>query len=917
MLLDRDSERRQLDQMVRAAARGMSGTIVVQGEAGMGKTALLDYTASTAEGMSVFRISGIEAESTFAFAALHRFLLPTVDRLDELPGPQRDALGAAFGMVRSAPADNFLVGLAALSLMAGAATQGGLLGIVDDVQWIDLESLHVLAFVARRLRADGIALIFGLRSTQEGLADLAGVPSLQVVGLPRGSALELLGHNVPGRFDMTIAHGLITDTAGCPLALIELCRMLTAEEWTGSRPLSEPIPISRQLEDHFRRQVNNLPRDAQTYLLVVAAESTGDPLLVRRVASDLGIGPDGETIAVREHFLSVASKIEFRHPLIRSAVYSGADPADRRQIHEAFAVLIDSSTYPERWARHRTASAAGVDDRLASKLEAIASIARERGGYSSEALLLTQAAELSEDQATRCARLLAAAGAAMTAGAHHQAESLLALARPGLTDPSSVAEASRLDGHLRVPLGQPAAAAALLLSSARQFLLIDKERGRKTLLEAFDAWLLSLQYTADTSELEVAEVALAARTGEDEPTELWELLLDGTTLLLTGDHEKAGDQLRAAAKILREDRVPTEDTARWFNYGMQVANELLDDRTYAAWVERVEGVTRDRGALVALVFTLTGLAEHKIRIGRFSEAEERYDEVTQISEAIGLPPGTWDSIRVGVLAWRGDDTGTRAMAQALIEAAAAEGSAAAEFQGYHALAVLELGAGRYADALIAAEYATVPPRFGWTSLFLPLVVEAGIRSGNRAAAVRALTQLEQRAVASGTAWARGLLARSRALVVEDETAERSFIEAIELLETTLVVTDLALAHLHYGEWLRRRNRRMDARRELRTAYDDFGAMGAEGFAERARIELEATGERARRRTVKASLDLTPQESQIARLAGRGATNPEIGARLFISANTVDYHLRKVFRKLGVTSRRQLEQALELIESNRT
>jgi DNA-binding CsgD family transcriptional regulator/tetratricopeptide (TPR) repeat protein len=913
MLLDRAPERQQLEQMVQAAYQGMSGAIVIQGEAGMGKTALLDYAASIADGMSIFRIAGVEAESTFAFAALHRLLLPTVDRLDALPGPQRDALGAAFGMVSAAPADNFLVGLAALSLMAGAATQGGLLGIVDDVQWIDVDSLNVLAFVARRLSADGIALIFGLRSPQSNLAGLAGVPSLQVDGLPREFAMELLGHNVLMPFDVTIAHDLITDTAGCPLALIELSRMLSAEEWAGSRPLSEPIPISRRLEDHFRRQIDNLPSDAQMFLLVVAAEPTGDPLMVRRVASDLGISPDGESIAVREHFLSVASSIEFRHPLIRSAVYSSADPANRRRIHEAFAELIDSSIYPERWARHRMASTAGTDGRLASKLEDIASIARERGGYSSEALLLTQAADLSEDQAGRCARLLRAAEAAMTAGAHHQAEGLLKLARPGLTDPVSVAEANRLDGHLRIPLGQPAAAAAPLLSSARQFLLVDQERGRKTLLEAFDACFISHEYTVDASELEIAEVALAAR-GLEKPSELWELLLDGTTLFLTSGPEAAGETFKLATKILRDDKTPTEDIAQWFNYGMWLANELLDDRTYAAWVERVERVTRDRGALMALLFTLIGVAQHKIRIGNFSEAEERFDEANELTEAIGLGAAAFDFLRAEVLAWRGDDVGTRVMAQALIEAGTAIGSAATVFQGHHALAVLELGAGGYAEALIEAEYVTKSPRFGWTSIFLPLVVEAGIRSGNRVSAERALAELEHRAVASGTAWALGLLARSRALVADDDTAEQFYIQAIELLETCLVVIDLDVAHLHYGEWLRRNNRRVDARRELRTAYESFSGKGAEGFAERARIELEATGERARRRTVKASLDLTPQESQIARLAGRGATNPEIAARLFISASTVDYHLRKVFRKLGITSRRQLEQALQLIES---
>lgn len=840
MLLDRTEEREALSRLVDSAKSGLSGALVLYGEAGMGKTALLDYAASSAPSLRLLRIAGVEAESEFGFAALHRLLAPLLGDLERLPEPQRDALGSAFGLVTQAPADLFLVGLASLTLLASSAFSQGLLCVVDDAQWVDPESLNVLAFVARRLSAEGIALIFGFRTFDAVSPVLAGIPDLPVAGLPEAAALELLTSTAPARLDVGTAHRIITGTSGCPLALTELAAHLTPEQLVGAEPLSEPIPISLQVEAHFRRTVETLPATTRLLLLVAAAETSGNPGLVRRVARQLGCDRDAEEAAIRQGLIVTEPRVEFRHPLVRSAVYAGASRAERRAVHQTLADSIDRHVEPDRWARHLAATATGPNDGIAAELEAAARQARDRGGYAAEASLLAQAAELTEGSEQRSARLLAASAAALNSGAPHRAQTLLEQARPGLIDPTMLAEAQQLEGRLCHPLHRWAYAPALLLEAAKQFLPSDVGRAREGMLEAFETYHTAQQFTRDIKVADIAEAALATRDGST-PGHLADLLLDGIALDLAGDPE-AFEVLRSAGRWLGDGPIPDDEIARWFQCGLFVANELMDDRLHVAWSKRVEGNARQQGALLALQVTLFALTEGNVRNGQFTAAAASFAEALEITAAIGLDVEPFRPLSAMLLAWQGDSQEARAAAKAMIEVGTTFETAVTAILGYRALAILELGAGNYAAAFVAAKQITNEEAIGWRTQVLPLVVEAAVRTGNRDAADSALTELQLRATAAGTPWALGLLMRSQALLADDAEAEALFAGSIAQLEQTLVATDLALAHLSYGQWLRRQRRRIDARTQLRTALNMFASMGAVAFAERARAELLATGE---------------------------------------------------------------------------
>lgn len=874
----------------------------------MGKTLLLDYAAESAGDLSVVRIVGVEAEQSSSFASLHRLLLPYLGKVDRLPVPQRAALECAFGLSAQSPTDVFLVGLAALTLLADAATPQGLLCIIDDAQLMDPESLQAVGFAGRRLGAEGIALVFGFRTPSDGLPALAGLRSLEIAGLPDDAAMELLTRVVPSSLDLHAAHRIVTETGGCPLALTELVGELAISQRTGARELSDPIPVGPRLEAHFRRQAEALSAGAQLFLLVAAVEGSGDITLVRRVATTLGCGADSEGEALYARLLITEPRLEFRHPLIRSAVYGGASPTDRVKVHRVLAGMINRHLQPDRWARHAMAIATGPDEGLARDLEAAALQARDRGGLATEASMMTHAAEFSEDVASRSERLLKAANAAMSAGLNHRAYALLTEARSGLADPLSLAHAQQLDGRLCVPLARLQAAPTLLLDAARQFLPFDRDLARESMLEAFDAFSVSQHLTDEMTGSTLAQAAREMTRTRSEP-ELADRLLDGTTLLFRAGYPAAVEEFREAARLLRAGPITLEEITRWYRYGIWVADELLDDRTHKAWVDRVEGTAREKGALHALSFALQVGALHKIRAGRFADAEAYFVEAADFASARGFPADIYGFLAIELHAWRGNENETRSAAAALIEFGLAIGMATTVFYAYRALAILHISSGRYAEALEAAEYPTSRKALGWTSRSLHLVVEAGVRSGDRDAAERALAELEVRARASGTHWGLGLLARSQALMADDDAADGLYERAITELEQCLVVTDLAHAHLVYGEWLRRQNRRLDARVQLRKATEMFESMGAQGFSERASLELAATGERARQRTPDNTRELTPQEWQIATLAAQRITNREIAAKLFISSHTVDYHLRKVFRKLNVESRRELRTAL--------
>lgn len=906
VLFGRETERETLGRLIAAVTDGISGALVLYGEAGMGKTALLGFATELNPTIQSIQIVGIEAEREIPFAALHRLLLPLLADLARLPSNQRDALASAFGLTEQVPADLFLVGLATLSLLAEYAVPNGLLCIIDDAQWLDPESLQVLTFVARRLMADKIAMIFGVRSSSGLSPAFAGIAATEIRGLEDAAAARLLSRSVPGSLNRRIAQRIISETNGCPLALIELAGELSASQWVGAEPLSEPVPIGRRLEEHYCRRINLLPTDTRTFLLVVAAETSGDRLLVRKVAAGLGCGPDAESVAVKEQLLIVQSQISFRHPLIRSAVYSGAHPTDRRTVHLALARSIDRASDPDRRARHLAAIATGPDSELAADFELAALRARDRGGFSAEASLLAQSAELTEDPKLRSQRFIDAATAALDGGSLEQAGTLLARARQGMSDSLLLAESQNVDGRLRTAFLQPTAAHHLL-SAARQFLPLDMERARTSLVEAFAAFFVSQRMTVDTDSKEIAEMALTTERAEAEPT-LPDLLLDSFAVLCGVGYKEAVDILRATAHRLSDGPVSRAQCATFYMFGIYIANELLDDRMYASWADRVEKVARETGALFALQYILICVAEHQLRIGRFSAAETHFAEITEITVAIG-GPDVYKPLSAALFAWRGDELGTRSTAGLLIDSANAFGSAGGAIVGYRSLSILAMGAGRYEEALEAAQSCIGLQSIGFLSEMLPIVIEAASRCGKRNIAEQALDTLKERAEATATPWALGVLSRSRALLADDAHAEALYEDAINNLQQTLLVIESAWTHLIYGEWLRRQNRRSEARTHLRAAYETFESSGAAGFAGRARAELLATGERVRRRNVETQNELTDQELRIARLAGEGATNPEIAGRLFLSVSTVDYHLKKVYRKLGISSRRQIARHL--------
>lgn len=904
-LLDREHERQLIADLVDAVQEGLGRAVVLYGEAGMGKTRLLEHVVASAPNLRSVSITGVEAERDLGFAGLHRLLRPFLGRRSRLPKPQRDALGSAFGLQLETPADRFLVGLACLTLLADVASEQGLICVIDDAQWMDEESLGALAFVARRLSADRIALVFGLRRREAPSGALAGLPTIPIVGLPDDAALELLSTRVGAGIDTELAKRIVVETSGCPLALLELASELTDEQLRGGRTVSEPLPIGRRLEEHFLRQVRALSDPAQAFLLVAAAETSGDASLVRRVVADMGSDGSAEDAAVASGLVETDRGIVFRHPLVRSAIYGGAPRDLRRNVHEALAANIDRNVEPDRRAQHLAAAARGPDEDLANELEEAAHRAGQRGGYSAESSFLLQAAQLTPGPQRHSARLLRAAIAALNAGLPHRGEALLEQARPGLQDPLLEAEAMRLDGRLRVPLAQPPSAPALLLAAARAFIPLDRRRARETLLEAIEAAVTAQHFAVGTSLTEIAQVALATPAEGSSPQTTAGLILDGVASLWGSSYAAAAPVLRQALGTLESDSVRSEDITSSFMLPTVVANELWDDEAYGVWAQRVERRARDEGALLALQVSLLTLAKHATRAGRFAEAEAHYDDAVEITRAMGGFTDFYEWLKCDLYAWRGQELETVRTAAILTEAANAIGSAVPVEIAQVALATLALSSGRYADALDAVRPILDANAPGWACQAFSIGVEAGIRADDGAIARRCLAQLEERAPAAGTPWGLGQLARARALSSSAPDAEKFFIEAIDHFESTSVSTDLAHAHLLYGEWLRREHRRQDARTELKAAYDQFSGMGAEGFAQRARMELEATGEKVRRRSVETLSDLTAQEAQVARMAASGATNPEIAARLFISANTVDYHLRKVFRKLGITSRRQL------------
>ena len=900
-LLGRANERDRVDRVLAAARQGLSGVLVLRGEPGIGKTALLDYAVSAAADLEVARVEAVESEMELGFAGLHQLLLPYLGDVAALPPPQRDALNSAFGLRDRGPPERFLVALATLTLLGHMASQRGLLCVVNDAQWLDRESAAVLAFVARRLHADAIAILFAVREPSDRPAGFADLPDIHLPGLPAPAARELLCARI-GDLDDEVGTRIVAQTRGNPLALIEVGQELTPAQLTGGEPLPELLPLGPQLEAGFLRQTRDLPAATQTLLLTAAAEPTGDPALLWRAGRDLGFTPDSAAPAQAGDLVVLGAVVRFRHPLVRSAIYHSAAPIERRRIHKALAAATDPDQDPDRRAWHLSEAAAEPDEGVAAGLERAAHRAMIRGGWAASAAFLTRAAVLSPDPQTQARRLLAAARAESTAGDPGQAQVLLDKSRDRPGDPRHEGLAKRAQGEIYHALSQPAEAAAVLLEAAAQLAPLDVRLARSALLDALSSAAISGPLALDdATDVDIAVAARGAALPAGAVPGLGDLLLDAHATLTLDGHREAAPLVRTAVAALQHDRSESAEMLAWLEAGCRAAAIVGDDVALRALASRMERQSRRQGAVSALAVALVYSGTSDLFAGSLDEAQARFTEREAIEAARGSDCHLGNLI---VMAWRGRERETRARAGAVAGAARTQGQGWKLAWVDYARCVLELSLGQYQEAMAAA-----PGAFEDNLLMSAFAgadfVEAAVRGGGAAAARDALARMASRTPADGPPMTLGLLARSHALLAGDQDAEAFYTDALGYLALSPSSTHLARTHLLYGEWLRRRKRRAEAREHLRTARTQFEDMGAAGFAERARTELVATGENARKRSPETRNDLTPQETQIAALASRGATNPEIASKLFISPSTVDYHLRKVFQKLDVTSRRDL------------
>ena len=904
MLLNRHAERAALGRLLDAARAGQSGVLVVRGAPGIGKTALLENAVESAPEFRVARTVGVESEMELAFAALHQLCAPMLDRLERLPAPQREALETAFGISRGAAPDRFLIGLAVLGLLSEVAGERPLLCLVDDAQWLDRISAQVLGFVARRLLAEPVALVVAAR---EPGAEFGELPELVVEGLRAGDARELLGSVAGGRLDERVQDRIVAETEGNPLALLELPRALTFAELAGGFGVLDTRGLPGRIEESFVRRLEALPTDTQQLLLIAAAEPVGEPVLMWRAAHLLGIGAHAAAAAEAAGLVRIGERVAFRHPLVRSAAYRAATPHDRRAAHQALAEATDPGADPDRRAWHRAQATVEPDEQVAAELDAQACHAQARGGMAAAAAFFQRAAELTPDRARRAQRALAAAHAKYQAGAFEAALGLLATTASGPLDDLDLARLSLLRGQIAFAASRGSDAPPLLLTAARQLGPLDIRLARETYLEALSATLFAGRLALGGGLREVAQAARAAPPAPG-PARAADLLLDGLAVVITEGFAAGAPLLKHAIAAFRGPHVSVADQLRWLWLACHAAGLVWDYESWDVLSARLIKVSYEVGALLALPIAYNTRAGVHLFAGNFTHAASLAAEAESVTEATGSSITPYGALALAAM--RGREAETVALMEAGTEDAErrGEGEGLSFFQW--ASAVLCNGLGRYDKALTAAQQAAEDSHVQWWSNWaIAELVEAATRAGTPERTAGALGRLSESTRASGTDWALGIEARSRALLAEGGGAETLYREAIDRLGRARLRVELGRAHLLYGEWLRRRRRRRDARDQLHSAYDIFVSMGAEAFASRARIELRATGGQAAEHVIETADTLTAQEALIARLASRGASNPEIAAQLFISRATVAYHLRKVFVKLGVTSRDQLARFL--------
>jgi DNA-binding CsgD family transcriptional regulator len=902
-LVGRRAECDALDGLIEAVRTGKSRVLVLRGEPGVGKTALLDYLVEQASDFRVARAAGVQSEMELAFAGLHQLLASMLDRLGRLPVPQRDALRTAFGLTGGPVPDPFYVALGVLGLLSDVAEEQPMICVVDDEQWLDRASAQVLAFVARRLEAESVGLVFTARNPSE---ELTWLPGRLVEGLRDDDARALLDTALSGPLDARVREQIISETRGNPLALLELTRGFTPSELAGGFGLTGGVPPSRSIEESFRRRIEALPAETRRLMQLAAADPVGDPVLVWRAAQRLGIPAQAATPAAEAEMLEFGPLVRFRHPLVRSAAYRSASLEQRQDIHRALAEVTDPAIDPDRRAWHRAHAAPGPDEEVAEELERSAGRAQARGGLAAAAAFLERAAVLTPEPARHAQRLLGAARAKRDAGALDAALGLLVAVEAAPGSDLRTAEVERLHGQIALEQRRGGDAGRLLTSAARRLEPLDPALARETHLEVLGA-AIAHDLDLPGGVLEAAEAARAAPPGPHPPRAV-DVLLDAFAVRLTEGYAAAAPKLNRALELLLALKVTNEEAGRWLwlaggRASILVAVELWDADSWHTLASRQAQFARDRGALVHLQLALSFLARNHLLAGDLTGAALMVEEDRLIAEATGNP--RLGNAQMALAAWRGQEE----LALELIEVTSQEATAHHWTSNSYASSVLYNGLGRHDAARDAAWRAFEPDPVGQGPFLVPELVEAASRTGDLALVRTALEWMSARTSVTPAEWALAIEARTRAFLSEGEVADRLYRESIARLGRTRLRVELGRGHLLYGEWLRRQNRRVDARAQLRTAHEMLTTMGIDAFAERARRELLATGETVRKRAVELRDELTPQEALIARLARDGLSNPEIGTRLFISPRTVKYHLRKVFIKLDISSRNQLDRVL--------
>jgi DNA-binding CsgD family transcriptional regulator len=905
-LRGRRRERDELDRFILAVRAGESRALVVCGEPGIGKTALFDYVAERAVGCRVFRAAGVQSEMELAFAGLHQLCAPMLDRLDRLPPPQDDALRTALGLAAGSAPDRFLLGLAVLNLLSDVTEEEPLVCLIDDEQWLDRASAQVLRFVARRLGAESVGLILGTRIPN---SEHEPLPILMVEGLNRQDARGLLDATLVWPLDERVRDQIVAETRGNPLALLELAHSLSPAKVAGGFGFPGAIPVPATIEATFERQVDALSSEARRLVQLAAADPVGDPVVIWKAAEQLGIGAEAATTTVEVGLVEFDTRVQFRHPLVRSAAYRSASLTERQEIHRALSDATDPDVDPDRRAWHRAQAAASPNDDVAAELERSAGRAQARGGLPAAAAFLERAALLTPEPEQRARRFLAAAAAKRDAGELEEAVTLVSAAEGGTLDERSAAEGERLRGGIAMDHGRFRDAAGLFLNAAKRLDPLDAAEAREAHLQALETatWLDDVGNPGGI--LAAAEAARNAPSGP-QPARLIDLVLDAWATRLTMGSAPAAPIFVDALHTLRavsvgDDSGPSLWAAATIDTS-SVVLEMWDDETWYTLAARLERLARESGATVRLQFALNTLAWTRIFAGELDTALRLLEEDRFIAEATGNPPQVWTDAMLA--AWRGRDEDASAALDTLSQLAAAMNFGGWISVARVASAVLNNGLARHDAAREAAQAVLARESVGHQLVVFELA-EAASRSGDEKALASTLEWMSERARTAGTGWAIGTEVLIKALLAEGKEAERHYRDSIAHLGRTRMRPYLARTHLLYGEWLRRERRRIDAREQLRIAYEMLSNMGIEAFADRARRELMATGVTAGRRTFETSHALTAQEAHIARLARDGLSNPEIGSRLFISARTVKYHLSKVYTKLSITSREQLERAL--------